>query len=273
MSKRICEDFVRFTCQGVENIFETKGIEGKKKRRIVHREETLNSFTTILIQMKGKMGGSRSPFALMGVLLVVVLLIPTGGIMIFRQVEAPPVQLDLTLTLQSTSSNLNYRAAYRWTGDGIDTDGGSTSVEWNDKTASASVSSSGELTQAIQSYFEAVVISFDYMVLNESGEWSLDVTKDLCSGIGLGVEITGDESGVNNIEPYLIVSFVPSTLKSALNSVGVDEARIDVKISFLIKGSILEEAALSFGILMNIYQDFISNVVETTVGTISSITG
>jgi len=193
--------------------------------------------------------------------------------MIFRQVEAPPVQLDLTLTLQSTSSDLNYKAAYRWTGESINSDGGSASVSWDSETASASVSSSGELSQAIKSYFESVFISYNYMALSENGEWSLDLTKSLCSGIALGVGITGDESGINNIEPYLVVSFIPNMLRNALNSVGVDEARVDVRISFLIKGNLLEEAALSFGILIDIYQDLFDKAVDATVGTISTLTG
>ena len=195
---------------------------------------------------------------------------PTLVLLYFNQTTAPPVQLDLTLVLQSTSNDLKYSANYHWAGDDIESS--SSSISWEDDTAVASVSSTGQLSEAIKSYFESILISFDFMDIQESGNWNLKLTKDLTSGISLDVKINGDESSITEIVPSLTVSFVPHNLAIALQNVGIDEVRVDVTISFHIKGEIIEEAANSLGIVLGFYTGLLEKSVDATLDTISSLT-
>jgi len=214
--------------------------------------------------------GSQKALPIIAMLLVVTVAVPTLGLVFISQTTAPPVQLDLNIVLQSTSNNLKYSANYQWRGDKIEDT--SSKVSWEDANALASVTSTGQLSEAIKSYFERVLISFNYMFIEETGDWNLELTKDLTSGISLGVEIEGDSSTIKDIIPCLTVSYVPASLKTALRNVGVDEVRVDVKISFHIKGTIIENAAKSFGIVIGFYAGFLQKTVDVTLETISAIT-
>ncbi len=219
---------------------------------------------------KGKQGSGRMRMFIN--VIIIALLIPTGAIFGYNMLQGPPVQLDLTLTLQSTSNDLQYSAVYKWTADGIQTNTSSVSISWNSMNAAASVTSSGQLTHSIRSYFDDILISFDHMVLGDEGDWDLEVRKNLCSGVTMGLDIVGTATEVTSISPLLTISFVPSQISSALQAIGVDGVRVDVKIAFHIRGDIVEEAARSFGILIDFYTGFFSKVVEYSLGTISALT-
>lgn len=223
----------------------------------------------VLKEMKKRMG-SQKAYPIIGMLLVITVAAPTLGLTFISQTIAPPVQLDLNLVLQSTSNNLKYSANYQWKGDEIEET--SSKVSWESDTASASVTSTDQLSEAIKSYFEDILISFNYMLIDDTGDWSFELTKDLTYGIALGVEIKGDRSTIKDITPSLTVSYVPSSLATALRSVGVDEVRVDVKISFHIKGTIIEDFAKSFGIVIGFYAGFLQKTVDVSLETISAIT-
>ncbi len=197
--------------------------------------------------------------------------IPTVFLTGLTFVSDPPIKLDFTLSISSASDDLEYNAKYSWDATGIDANNGVTSIQWSSKSASAKINSQGQLTETIKSYFESVTISLETTLLQENGEWSINLQKQLCSGVSMGVEINGDESEVSEITPYLISSIMPVSLKSALRSIGLYEVDLVVKIEFHIRGDLLEEGARNLGIVIDFWTGLVSKTVEVSLGTLSAL--
>lgn len=208
---------------------------------------------------------------LMAFALVLAITVPAGFILVSQLSAEELMQLDMTLKLQSTSDDMEFRAKYHWGADEIETSVGTSNVKWRSRAARATVESSDNLTSEIRSYFSEITIESDYFTISRDGSWSLSLEKKLCQGVYMNVDVDGDNTTVTRVIPSLSVSLVPASLANALRSVGVDTVNVVVTISVNIMGKIIEQYFDNcFSIFMD-YVRLVKEVIDVMIGTISAI--
>lgn len=182
--------------------------------------------------------------------------------MLFTQLRiGEQLQVDFTLKLQSSAGDKEYKAKYHWGATGIDGAETASNIKWVNQDAAARVLSEGDLTNAIQNIFSLVSIVSDTFSVDEESRWDLNLEKKLCDGIYVNLEAKGDNNSVESMTPSLTVNYVPSSLSSALQGVGLGSLSVVVSIRLHIMGEVVEM------FLWNCYQ-----VVMSYIGLLKEIT-
>lgn len=208
---------------------------------------------------------------MIGIIVLIAFVLPAGYFTLNQVSSGEQIQMDLTLKLKTSVTDIHYQASYHWGATEIDDALTVSNINWVSRTATASVSSSGDFTSRVRDYLSQSEIEIgDSFTASSSGEWALSLQKKLCDGVHLRLEADGNTQGIDELSPSLELGFIPSFLTTALKDLDLDWVDVVVTIKLTIMGNVVRLFVENvFDIALN-YANLAKEVVDCTLDRIHS---
>lgn len=200
----------------------------------------------------------------------IVIVLAGGGYLCIEQIVLnEEIQVDLTLKLRAVDSDYEFSASYHWGAKEIEISQTTQNIEWNKRTSTATVHTSGDLTEELKDYLSEIEIESDYFSARTDGCWSLSMQKKLFQGVFIGLRVDGDNTTIDHITPSLSVDVLPASLSYALKGLGIDSLDVIVTISVSVPGQIVSQYLRNCYEVAISFVDLTNDLVGELIGTIS----
>lgn len=210
---------------------------------------------------------SKSPLPSIAIICVIAVAIYVSVITLNQ--SGAPVDLELTLSLEYQGTSIGSTdLKYHWLSGEVSQESEFETIEWQDRTVTASALSYNSIDSTIIEYLGEASQSGSWLSIDEDGYWTVSFTLLVGGSLPIYLIFSGKDTTVNDVSLSSDASFLPTALKTALKNLGITSLDLILGWNLVISGDFLRSW---FSNLFDFIRDGISTIRRIGSSLIGSI--